>query len=45
MVPRVMDFLSRQETRGRLVVIVPQGIGDVRVHPDGVTLYPSRTEP
>lgn len=45
MVPRMMDFLSRQETRGRLAVIVPQGIGDVRVHPDGVTLYPSRTEP
>jgi hypothetical protein len=45
MVPRMMDFLSRQETRGRLAVIVPQGIGNVRVHPGGVALYPSRTEP
>lgn len=45
MVPRMMDFLSRQETRGRLAVVVPQGIGGVRVHPDGVTLYPSGTAP
>ncbi len=45
MVPRMMDFLSRQETRGRLAVVVPQGIGRVRVHSNGVTLYPSGTAP
>jgi hypothetical protein len=45
MVPRMVDFLSRQETRGRLAVVVPQGIGRVRVHSGGVTLYPSGTAP
>jgi hypothetical protein len=43
-VPR-MDFLSRQETHGRLAIVVPPGIGGVRVRPSGVTLYPSGTTP
>jgi hypothetical protein len=41
----MVDFLTRQETRGRLAVVVPEGIGRVRVHSSGVTLYPSGTAP
>lgn len=45
MVPRIVGLVAREGRDSVLVISIPAGIGGVRVQPDGVTLYPSGSEP
>jgi hypothetical protein len=45
MVPRIVRMVAGSGSDGALGIRIPQGIGGVRVHPDGVTLYPSGRQP
>jgi len=40
-VPRVMGLVSGRKQGAAITVRIPAGIGGVRVHPGGVTVYPS----
>lgn len=45
MVPRIVGLLAGDKRDSVLAIVIPPGIGRVRVHPDGVTLYPSSQLP
>ena len=45
MVPRIVGLLSGHKGSGGLAVAIPAGVGGIRVHPDGVTIYPSSPQP
>jgi len=45
MVPRVVGVVTGTREGGVISIAIPAGIGRVRVHPDGVTLYPSVGQP
>jgi len=45
MVPRIVGFMAGSRADSVLSIVIPAGIGGVRVHPDGVTLYPSSRQP
>ncbi|TFG46845.1 MAG: hypothetical protein E4H41_00890 [Gemmatimonadales bacterium] len=45
MVPRIVGLLAGDQRDSVLSIVIPVGIGRVRVHPDGVTLYPSSQLP
>lgn len=44
-VPRIVGLVAGDQRDSVLTIEVPEGIGGVRVHPDGVTLYPSGRQP
>ncbi len=45
MVPRIVGLVAGDRRDSVLAITIPVGIGRVRVHPDGVTLYPSSQQP
>ena len=45
MVPRIVGMVAGEQHDSVLVIEIPAGIGGVRVHPEGVTLYPSGRQP
>ncbi|HQR16973.1 MAG TPA: hypothetical protein PK948_01310 [Gemmatimonadales bacterium] len=45
MVPRIVGLVAGDQRDSVLTIEVPEGIGGVRVHPGGVTLYPSGRQP
>jgi hypothetical protein len=45
MVPHIVGLLAGDERDSVFAIAIPAGIGAVRVHPDGVTLYPSSRQP
>ncbi|MEZ4413538.1 MAG: hypothetical protein R2910_11185 [Gemmatimonadales bacterium] len=45
MVPKIVGLLAGDKRDSVLSIAIPIGIGRVRVHPDGVTLYPSSPQP
>jgi len=45
MVPRIIGLVAGSRGDSVLGITIPEGIGGVRVHPDGVTLYPSGRQP
>jgi len=45
MVPRIVGLLAGDKRDSVLSIAIPAGIGRVRVHPNGVTLYPSSRQP
>jgi len=45
MVPRIVGLVAGDSRDSVLSIAIPAGIGRVRVHPDGVTLYPSSPQP
>jgi hypothetical protein len=45
MVPRIVGVVTGKREGGVISIVIPAGIGRVRVHPDGVTLYPSVVQP
>jgi hypothetical protein len=45
MVPRIVGWVAGNRADSVLTVGIPDGIGGVLVHPDGVTLYPSSRQP
>jgi len=45
MVPRIVGVVTGKREGGVVSIAIPAGIGGVRVHPDGVTLYPSVAQP
>jgi hypothetical protein len=45
MVPRIVGLVAGDGAGGALRITIPPGIGGLRVHPDGVTLYPSSPQP
>ena len=45
MVPRIIGIVTGRKQGGVVAIGIPAGIGGVRVHPDGVTLYPSPSRP
>lgn len=45
MVPRIIGLIAGDKRDTVLTIAIPRGIGGVRVHPDGVTLYPSSRQP
>ena len=45
MVPRIVGLVAGDRRDSVLTITIPLGIGRVRVHPDGVTLYPSSQQP
>ncbi len=45
MVPRIVGLVAGSKRDSVLSIAIPVGIGGVRVHPDGVTLYPSSRQP
>ena len=45
MVPSITGLLAGDKRDSVLSIAIPIGIGGVRVHPDGVTLYPSSPQP
>lgn len=45
MVPQIVAQVAGDKGDGVLTIAVPEGIGGVRVHPEGVTLYPSGRQP
>ena len=45
MVPRIVGVVTGRREGGVVSIAIPEGIGGVRVHPDGVTLYPSVAQP
>ncbi len=45
MVPRIVGLVAGQARDGALPILIPQGIGGVRVYPGGVTLYSSGSPP
>jgi hypothetical protein len=45
MVPRIVGLVTGKRDGGVVTIAIPAGIGGVRVHPDGVTLYPSDSQP
>jgi hypothetical protein len=44
-VPRIVGLVAGDKNDSLLVIEIPEGIGGVRVHPEGVTLYPSGRQP
>jgi hypothetical protein len=44
-VPRIVGLVAGDKSDSLLVIEIPEGIGGVRVHPEGVTLYPSGRQP
>jgi hypothetical protein len=45
MVPRIVGVIAGNDRDSALSIAIPAGIARVRVHPDGVTLYPSSRKP
>ena len=45
MVPRIIGVVGGAGRDSVLTIVIPPGIGRVRVQPDGVTLYPSGSPP
>jgi len=45
MVPRIVGQVAGKPSDSVLGIVIPAGIGRVRVHPEGVTLYPSGRQP
>jgi hypothetical protein len=45
MVPRIVGLVAGKTRDGALPIVIPQGIGRVRVYPGGVTLYSSGSPP
>ncbi|HEX5005158.1 MAG TPA: hypothetical protein VFV65_07565 [Gemmatimonadales bacterium] len=44
-VPRIVGLVAGNPRDSVLAIVIPEGIGGVRVHPDRVTLYPSSRLP
>ena len=42
---RIVGVVTGTREGGVVSIVIPAGIGRVRVHPDGVTLYPSGAQP
>ena len=45
MVPRIVGLVAGKKSDGAVPIVIPPGIGGVRVYPGGVTLYSSGSPP